>query len=253
MYLSVIIPCYNEENNLRNYVLAKVDNFLSGQKFENEVIIVDDGSSDKSPEIISNFVKTHPRFKLLINSHQGKAFTVITGMLAGQGKYILFTDLDQSTPISEVTKILPFLEKDSDVVIGSRHAERKGAPLLRLIMARGFMLLRTIILGLNGISDTQCGFKGFKKDVAREIFHRMKLYGQKKSLVKGSLVTAGFDVEILFIAKKMGYKIKEVPVNWHYVETRRVNPLKESWLGLTDMIKLRVNDILGMYTTTPSK
>lgn len=246
-YLSVIIPCYNEENNLRKNVLEEVASFLNKKNFQSEVIIVDDGSNDKSRELIERFIKNHPGFFLIKNPHQGKAFTVITGMLKGQGKYIIFSDLDQATPISEIDKLLLFLENGYDIVIGSRHSERKGAPILRLIMAKGFMLLRTIILGLRGISDTQCGFKGFKHDVAQEIFKNMKLYGEEKSEVEGSLVTAGFDVEVLFIAKKLGFKIKEVPVNWHYVETRRVNPLKESWLGFLDMIKLRINDLKGLY------
>lgn len=247
VYLSVVIPCYNEENNLRHNILQKVDNFLKDKSFETEVIVVDDGSSDKSIELLENFKKTHPRFSLIKNPHQGKAYTVITGMLKAQGKYVLFSDLDQSTPIEELNKLLPLIEKEYDIVIGSRSSQRKGAPLLRLLMARGFMLLRTIILGLSGISDTQCGFKLFRYDVAQKLFKRLKLYGQQQKNVEGALVTAGFDVELLFLAKKLGFKIKEVPVNWHYVETRRVNPLKESWLGLLDMLKLRLNELKGVY------
>lgn len=246
-YLSVILPCYNEEKNLQIDVLLEVYQFLINQSFESEIIIVDDGSSDNSVALIEKFIADKPIFRLIKNPHQGKAYTVITGILQGSGQYILFSDFDQATPISEINKFLPFFRENYDAVIGSRSSERKGAPLFRLLMARGFMLLRTLILGLKGISDTQCGFKAFRKEVAHDIFNRLKLYGQKQKEVKGSLVTAGFDVEFLFLAKKLGYKIKEVPVNWHYVETRRVNPLKESWLGLTDMIKLRVNDIMGKY------
>lgn len=247
LYLSLILPCYNEVKNLQKGVLNEVYHFLKQQSFESEIIIVDDGSNDGSIDLIGKFITDKPQFHLVKNSHQGKAYTVITGMLRGRGQYILFSDFDQATPIAELNKLLPWFTKDYDVVIGSRHGERRGAPFFRRLMALGFMFLRTVVLGLRGISDTQCGFKAFKREVARNIFSRLKLYGQKHKEVRGSLVTAGFDVEFLFLAKKLGYKIKEVPVNWHYVETRRVSPLKESWLGLTDMLKLRANDIMGKY------
>ena len=113
-------------------------------------------------------------------------------------------------------------------------------------MGPGFMLIRNIILGLEGLEDTQCGFKIFKKNVAHDIFHRLVLYGKQK-LTKGSHVTAGFDVEVLFIAQKSGYKIKEVPVNWHYVDTRRVSPLVDSWDALKDILRIRLNSIKGEY------
>lgn len=247
IFLSVVIPCYNEEKNLQNNVLTSVAEYLDNKSYIYEGIIVDDGSSDESVKLVKDFIKLHPKFILVENSHQGKAFTVITGVLKSRGKYILFSDFDQATPINEVEKLLPHLDKGCEVVIGSRNGERKGAPILRLIMARGFMLLRTVILGLSGIKDTQCGFKAFEQNAAKSIFSRLKLYGQKKKTAKGALVTAGFDVEVLYIAKKLGYKIKEVPVEWHYVETRRVNPLRDSIEGLRDMIKLRGNDIKGFY------
>lgn len=246
-FLSVIIPCFNEETNIKTNILSSVATFLSSQSYKSEVIIVDDGSTDQSVKLLGKFLTDKTNWMLIKNPHRGKGNTVVTGMLAAKGEIVLFTDFDQATPIAEIVKILPYFKNDFDVVIGSRNSQRQGAPLFRLLMARGFMILRTLILGLDGIDDTQCGFKAFKKDVARDIFSRLKLYGQKHTEVKGSLVTAGFDVEFLFLAKKLGYKIKEVPVNWHYVETKRVNPLKESWLGLTDMLKLRANDIMGKY------
>lgn len=246
-FLSVVLPCYNEENNLKNGVLDEISSYLDKQKYDSEVIIVDDGSNDKSLNIIEDYIANSPKFRLIKNAHQGKAFTVITGMLNASGQIVLFSDMDQSTPIAEAEKLLPYLKEGFDVAIGGRHSQRKGAPLSRLIMARGFMFLRTIILGLGGIDDTQCGFKAFKKEVAHNLFNKLKLYGKNKKEVKGSLITAGFDVEVLFLAKKMGYKIKEVPVNWHYVKTRRVNPLKDSWHGLVDMIKLKINEARGLY------
>ncbi|MBI3956047.1 glycosyltransferase [Candidatus Gottesmanbacteria bacterium] len=181
------------------------------------------------------------------NPHQGKAATVITGSLAAKGDVVLFTDLDQATPLSQVEKLLPWFTRGFDVVIGSRNNRREGAPITRIAMARGFMLLRSVILGLHGITDTQCGFKAFRQSVARDIFGRLKLYGDRH-VVEGSMVTAGFDIEVLFLSKKLGYNIQEVPVEWHYVETRRVNPVKDSWQGLLDILKIRVNAWKGLYT-----
>jgi hypothetical protein len=195
---------------------------------------------------VEKFLKKHPNFSLLKNPHQGKAMTVITGMMLADGEYTLFTDLDQATPIEEIEKFLPWFEKGFDIVIGSRKTSREGAPLTRQFMASGFMVLRTIILGISGFTDTQCGFKAFKKEVAQTLFTKLKIYGQKKT-VSGSMVTAGFDVETLFLAQKLGFKIKELPVEWHYVETRKVSPIKDSLSGLIDLIKIRLNSWRGLY------
>lgn len=248
MYLSVIIPCYNEETNIRNGVLHVVSEYLDKQPYQKEVIIVDDGSDDASVELIEKFIQSNQKnyFKVIKNTHGGKAATVITGMLSGQGDIILFSDMDQATPLEEVEKLLPYFNQGFDIVFGSRAGERKGAPLVRRAMARGFMVLRTVILGLNGIRDTQCGFKAFKREVAHTLFRKLKIHGEHKT-IKGGMVAAGFDLEFLFLARKLGYKLKEVPVQWHYVGSRRVNALKDSWRGLKDMILLRINDIKGVY------
>ncbi|MDQ3239356.1 MAG: glycosyltransferase [bacterium] len=247
MYLSVIIPCYNEETNIRNGVLHVVTEYLDSQDYQKEVIIVDDGSDDQSVKLIEKYIKQSKKdyVKLIKNPHGGKASTVITGMLAGEGDIVLFTDMDQATPIEETSKLLPFFDQGYDIVIGSRAGERKGAPIIRRAMSRGFFALRLLIVGLN-FRDTQCGFKAFKRDVARKLFTSMKIHGTRK-IIKGSTVTAGFDVEFLFIARKMGYKMKEVPVKWHYVGTKRVNAIKESWRGLKELVNLKVNDIRGVY------
>jgi glycosyltransferase involved in cell wall biosynthesis len=244
--LSVVIPAYNEETNIRLGALDKVSRFLERAAYTWEVIIVDDGSTDGTRGLLDAFVKANPGFSVVHNPHQGKASTVITGMLGCRGAIVLFTDLDQATPITEIKNILPWFEKGYDVVIGSRSGRRQGAPLTRRIMARGFMMLRGGILGLRGIVDTQCGFKAFRNTVAKDIFQRLKLYGSRHT-VSGSMVTAGFDIEVLFLARKLGYKIKEVPVEWHYVETRRVNPVIDSIQGLTDILKIRLNAWRGLY------
>src|SRR5438309_4747195 len=146
-------------------------------------------------------------------------------MLQANGKYILFTDMDQAAPIEELDKLLPYFEEDYDVVIGSRGSVRKGAPWTRAIMGTGMIFLRTLIVGLPDIKDTQCGFKMFRQDAAKKIFTKIDSLHQGFHTVGGSHVSAGFDVELLYLAKLLGYKIKEVPVRWLYVETRRVNPI----------------------------
>lgn len=249
IFLSVVIPSYNEMVNLQKGVLDKVEHFLSknppaGGNYE--VIVVDDDSDDGSREFVEQFIKENEHFRLIKNTHTGKAGAVTFGMLKAEGDIVLFTDMDQATPIEEIDKLLPLFEEGYDIVIGSRNSQRRGAPWTRLLMARGFMFLRSIILGLTGISDTQCGFKAFKKDVSQKLFSKIKqLRGEK--IVKGSMVTAGFDVELLFLAQKMGYKVKEVPVNWFYVETRRVSPVRDSVDGLLDLLRIRFNDWQGKY------
>lgn len=243
--LSVVIPCYNEETNLKRGVLTEVENYLKKQDYESEVIISDDGSTDKSKHLVEKFVKNHPRFKLLENPHAGKPYAVKAGVMKAKGKIILFTDMDQSTPLSEVRKLLPFFDKSFDVVIGSRGVVRKNAPWYRQIMAKGFLFIRHLIL-LHKIVDTQCGFKAFNRVVARDLFQSLKIYGPIKKEVKGGRVTA-FDVELLFLAEKKGYKTAEVPVQWQFEAAKRVNYLKESCLMAKEIFRVRLNDWKGLY------
>lgn len=245
LFLSVIIPAYNEETNIRLGALDKVSRYLEHASYTWEVIVVDDGSTDATSRLLKDF-SSDKGFTVISNPHQGKAATVVTGMLAARGQIVLFTDLDQAAPIKEVEKLLPWFREGYDVVIGSRSSRREGAPILRLIMARGFMILRSFLLGLGGIRDTQCGFKAFRREVAQDIFQKLKLYGAKRQ-VSGSMVTAGFDIEVLYLARKRGYRIKEVSIEWHYVETRRVNPFKDSWQGFMDILKIRVNAWRRLY------
>lgn len=246
VFLSVVIPSYDEMANLQKGVLDKVKSFLDKKKYSYEVIVVDDGSKDGSVEFVEKFVKDNKTFSLLKNSHLGKAGAVTAGILKAHGKYVLFTDMDQATPIEELDKLLPYFEKGYDVVIGSRHG-RKGAPWTRKLMAQGMMVLRTALVGLKGISDTQCGFKIFTKDAGKKIFQKMYDLHHGFASVSGSSVAAGFDVEVLFLAQAMGYKIKEVPVTWLYVETRRVSPVKDSLDAVSYLLKIRLNQWEGKY------
>ncbi len=245
IFLSVIIPCFNEERNLRLGALENVAHFLGKKDYSWEVVIADDGSTDESKKLINEFICDHPKFRLLLLPHRGKAAAVIAGIEAAVGSYILFTDLDQATPIHQIDLFIPYFEKGYDLVLGSRNTQRMGAPLTRIAMARGFMLLRNLILDL-GIKDTQCGFKAFTSKSAKKIFGRLRVYNLAQS-ASGSTVTAGFDVELIYIAKLLGFKIAEVGVEWHYQETRNVSPVKDSLLGLIDLVKIRLNSMKGIY------
>ena len=247
IYLSVVIPCYNEMANLQKGVLDKIEHFLDRQGYKYEVIIVDDGSNDGSTQFIEDFIKNeNGNFKILKNNHLGKAGAVTAGMLSAEGKFHLFTDMDQATPIEEIKKLLPFIEGEYDIAIGSR-SQRKGSPTTRKIISKGAILLRKILVGMNNISDTQCGFKMFKREASQTLFKKINDFHKGFSQIKGSSVTAGFDVELLYLATKMGYKIKEVPVEWLYVETRRVNPITDTISGVIDFSRIALNRISRKY------
>lgn len=244
VFLSVVIPAYNEEFNLRTGVLDSVYDYLVGQRYSWEILFVDDGSTDRTLKIAKEFAKNHKDFFVLNEPHRGKAGTVTAGMLKAKGEIILFTDTDQATPIDQIEKILPKFENGYDVVIGSRNG-REGAPMIRKVMAYGFSVLRFLVLRLP-FKDTQCGFKAFSAKAAREIFKRLEIFSSKNKSV-GASVTAGFDLEILYIARKLGYKIAEVPVDWHHKEGTKVDPIKDSIEGLRGLIMVRLNSLQGKY------
>lgn len=245
--VSVVIPCYNEEANIRQGVLRGVAEFARGSEYVEEVIVVDDGSVDRSAELIETAANDEPILRLLREPHRGKAGAVIAGVLAAKGDYILFCDLDQATPIQELTRLRPFMMGGFDVIVGSRAGRREGAPLVRQMMARGFILVRKIILNLGDITDTQCGFKAFSRVSIREAIAHMKVYREGQSQAKGATVTAAFDAELLYLTRRLGYAAREVPVAWHHVGTRRVHPIVESWRGLKGLLRIRLNAWLGRY------
>lgn len=209
--LSVIIPSYNEQDNLRRGVLEEVYTYLKDKDYSWEVIISDDGSTDKSKEIIKDFVEKHKNFRLFENPHAGKPYAIKSGINKAKGKYLLFTDMDQSTPIREIEKLLPYTKEGYKVVIGSRGAFRKDAPLYRKLAAVIFQLARRSIL-LPKIVDTQCGFKLLEKSLARDIFSKMQLFKRDEE-AEGWKVTA-YDVEMLHIARAMNEEVKEIKVLW---------------------------------------
>lgn len=248
--ISIIIPCYNEENNLKKGVLNEVFDFLKSQKFEWEVIICNDESTDNSLQLVKDFVSKHQGFKLLNLPHGGKPSAVWGGIKEAKYPVVLFTDMDQSTPLKELTKLLPYFDDGYDVVIGSRGVSREGNSLIRKIMARGFLMGRRLVL-LPKIIDTQCGFKAMNTDLAKKIFPKLEFF-KDKSNKKGWRVSA-FDVELLFMAQKWGYKIKEVEVNWKNEDlstTKGDNNTrfkKESKQMLQEIFRVIRNNIQGVY------
>ena len=222
--ISVVIPAYNEERSIKKGSLDEVWNFLKKQRYDWEVIIVDDASTDRTLFLSQNFAKTHNGIKVFAEPHRGKGGSVIAGMLKTTGDIVIFCDMDQATPIEEFEKFIPKFEEGYDIVIGLRSG-RKGAPLIRKLMAYGFSVLRTIILRLP-YKDTQCGFKAFKKEASEKIFSKMQVFSEK-SKARGAAVSAGFDLEVLYLARKLGFRVAEVPVRWFHKETERINPIKD--------------------------
>lgn len=248
-YLSVVIPSYNEKKNLERGVLDEVFSYLEKQDFSWEVILTDDGSTDGTLDRLSQYAKDHKNTFVLKNVHAGKAPTVKAGMLSAKGEWQLFTDFDQSTPIVEVEKLLKYREK-YQVIIGSREikgAKRDKEPFYRHLMGKGFNML-VQILAVPRILDTQCGFKLFSKDASKQLFSALVVYGTAKQ--RKDAFTGAFDVEVLFLARKYGLKIKEVPILWKHNATDRVSPIKDSLRMLIDIIKIRIAFLQGKYKTT---
>lgn len=247
-FLTVVIPAYNETTNIRHGALSKVSDYLELQPYTYEVLVVDDGSEDDTATLAEAFASNHRGFRVIRNPHRGKAFTVATGMTQATGEIVLFSDMDQATPIGESSKLLPYFDNGYDVVIGSRGRVRRNAPIWRRVMSGSQVLLRNLILGFQDISDTQCGFKAFRSAAVRPILDALHVYSQRDvKAVQGASVSAGFDVEMLFVAQRLGFKVKEVPVEWDYRFSRRVNLLRDSVRGLRELISIRLADARGVY------
>lgn len=229
-FLSVIIPAYNEESRISKTILD-IDKYLSLQKYPYEILIVSDGSKDKTVLVAKNLTKFVRNMRVINNSvNQGKGAVVAQGMLAAHGKYRLFTDADNSTSIDHIEKMLPLFE-NYDVVIGSRALRESVIPvpqsfLKRLLGKMGNLFIQ--LVAVPGIWDTQCGFKGFEEEAVQKIFSRQKIKRW------------GFDVETLALARWLGYKIKEMPVKW-INDPRSHVTAKAYFQVLLETIKVRLN------------
>jgi len=239
--LSIIIPAYNEESRLPDS-MEKILAWRQTAPYGVEVLVVENGSADRTTEVAEAFARQHPRVRV-IHSEKGKGAAVRAGVDAGQGEYLFICDSDLSMPIAEVEKFLPPQLDGYDVAIGSREApgaHRFNEPGYRHLMGRIFnLIVRT--LAAPGFHDTQAGFKMFKRDTAREIFAYQTITGWT------------FDVEAIYIALKRGKKVVEVPINWYFDEDSRVDPMKDTWRMFWDVIAIRMNDRRGVYDAPPNQ
>lgn len=245
---SIVIPAYNESAKI-TASLTQVVNFMSSYNDSYEVLVVDDGSEDDTVDKVEEYQRDHPKVRLIRNPHKGKGPTVWKGVMESKGKYIYLADADLSTPMEELKKMSTWLiDQDYDIVIASREghgARRIDEPFYRHLMGRVFNFL-VQLLALPGIKDSQCGFKLFKAKVAKEVFSRLSIYGEDAAEREKAYMGA-FDVEMLFVALRLGYTVKEVPVKWVYVETTRLNPVSDSINMLMDVLKVRLNNLKGVY------
>ena len=230
LHLSIVIPAYNEESRIGKS-LEKIIAYFKKNPCDYELVIVDDGSEDRTLEIVETYRDQAVNLTILNNEeNRGKGYTVRKGMLSARGRYILFSDTDLSTPIQEVEKFFKALHEGFDVVIGSRALPASEVAVhQKWYRETGGRLFNKVvqILTLPGIRDTQCGFKCFTREAAQKVFSRQKLPGWS------------FDVEILFIARRLGFSIKEVPVAWSNSFDSKVSFLKDGFGMVTDLIKIR--------------
>lgn len=243
-YLSVVIPAYNESANFDRGALDEVWDYLKKQKYSWEVLVVNDGSTDDTLSKIQGYAKTHKGFKALDIPHGGKVAAVTAGVKAAEGEYVLFTDFDQSTPIDQVEKVINAFEKGADVVIGQRTGE-KGWSFLQKLRSKIFNILVQLI-ALPGIKDSQCGFKAFRNELGKKLFDNLQVTQKTQ---KGGYMGA-FDVELLFLARKMKQKIVAITVPWKFYESGRlgsIEPLKM----LRDVILVRINNLSSWKTHLP--
>jgi dolichyl-phosphate beta-glucosyltransferase len=234
--LSIVVPAYNEEQRLPSS-LEQIVQFAAQQAFGIEVIVVDDGSQDNTAAIVDEVHQRSPFVRVIRNPHRGKGYAVKTGMLAGSGEYLFLCDADLSMPIAEVLTFLPPRLGGYDVAIGSREikgARRYDEPPYRHFMGRVFNLI-VRIFAVRGFQDTQCGFKSFRHDAARTLFSLQTMDG------------FGFDVEVLFIAQRKGYRIVEVPIDWYHVANSRIDPVKDTLKMVRDVLRVRWNNWKGLY------
>jgi len=228
--LSIVIPAYNEEKRIGKS-LEKVIGYLSSKDIKTEVLVINDGSKDNTSYIANSYKEKYPLLNIIENDqNRGKGYSVKRGVLSATGDFIIFTDADLSTPVEETEKILSALQNGYDVAIGSRHLKGSNIeikqPFHRHIMGRVFNFFVRIFT-VPYISDSQCGFKGFKREKAVEIFNLMDTYGWS------------FDVEILYLAHRLELKIEEVPITWRDSPASRINPITDPLKMFIDVIKIR--------------
>lgn len=230
IYLTVVVPAYNEEKRI-GFSLFRIKDYLQSRKIGAEIIVVDDGSIDRTGEVAREILADYPEFSLInFPVNRGKGAAVRAGMLQARGELVLFTDADLSTPIEELEKFLPLAREGYEVIIGSRALPdsiiKERQSWWREHLGKCFNLLVRLLV-LKGFKDTQCGFKLFRKEAARDIFSRLETEGFT------------FDVEVLLLARKLGYRIAQLPVVWVNHPETRVRLVSGSLKMLGELIKIR--------------
>ncbi|MGA9352122.1 MAG: dolichyl-phosphate beta-glucosyltransferase [Terriglobales bacterium] len=238
MTYSIIIPAYNESSRIRP-TLDEVLRYVEERKWDAEILVVDDGSRDDTAAIVREYSRTHSQIALVENpGNRGKGYSVRNGMLRASGDICLFTDADLSSPITEAPKLFDAIAAGADIAIGSRwlrsDLQTERQPLYRQLFGRIYNLVLRIFLRLNFV-DTQCGFKAFRREAAQRIFPLQRVEGW------------GFDPEILFLARRLGFSVKEVPVVWAHSQGTRLSPFRDGVRMFGEVLKIRWNSIAGAY------
>ena len=239
-FLSIVIPAHNEESRLPG-TLEQVFAFLKKQTFSSEVIVVENGSSDRTFEIAQKYAKQHANLRVIQNDWRGKGRAIQRGVKEALGGYVFLCDADLSMPIDEISKFLPPQLQNVDIAIASREAPgavRYNEPYYRHFTGRVFNTLIRLLV-LHNLQDTQCGFKCIRAEVARDIFRYQTLTGW------------AFDVELLFIAHRHGYNIVEVPINWYYNADSKISVFRDSLRMFLDLLAIRRNAWRGLYDPKP--
>jgi len=236
---SVVIPAYNESARIRP-TLDEILRHVQEQNWDAEILVVNDGSSDDTAQIVREYGKSNPEVLLIENpGNRGKGYSVRNGMLHARGDICLFTDADLSSPITEARKLFEVLAAGADIAIGSRwlrsELQTERQSLLRQAFGRIFNMVLRVILGLH-FADTQCGFKAFRRDAAQRIFPLQRIERW------------GFDPEILFLARRAGLRVEEVPVVWAHSEGTRLNPFRDGIRMFVEVLRIRWYAITGEYT-----
>jgi dolichyl-phosphate beta-glucosyltransferase len=238
IYLSVVIPAYNEEKRIGR-TLEEIMGYLKTKDYECEIIVVDDGSTDSTREMIRRFEGMDSRLSVIANKiGKGKGYSVRRGMLEARGKFALFSDADLSTPIEEIEKLIYWLEKDYDIAIGSRDLPDSQVEIHQSFLREGMGKIFNKIMNLivfTGFKDTQCGFKCFKRYVVNEVFGKQRING------------FAFDVENILIAMQHGFRIKEVPVRWLNSPYSKVSVVRDPALMLYDLFRIKFNNFAKKY------
>jgi glycosyltransferase involved in cell wall biosynthesis len=235
---SIVIPAFNESTRL-SATLEKVLAYVQAQGWDAEIIVVNDGSRDNTADIVRAFAAKDPALRLVENpGNRGKGYSVRNGMLNARGRIVLFSDADLSSPIEQAPKLFEALEAGADIAIGSRwlraETQTQRQPLHRQLFGRVFNLLLRLTLGLK-FKDTQCGFKAFKAPAVKAIFPLQKIERW------------GFDPEILFLARKFGFKVAEISVAWAHRDGTSINPLIDGFRMFQEMLRIRWYSLTGKY------